>query len=861
MSLKEKMSALADAVRNKAELTANLTIDQMTEAVNGLVVNGVEVDARTLSVTPTKEQQTFTSSELGENAYYGTVTVNAIPSAYIATTDATAAAGDILSGKTAYVNGRKVTGTVSTVTAGVSSGNIVTVPKGFIAERQQITIGTKKSAATITPGTADITIPADTYLSGEQIIKGDADLIADNIKKGVSIFGVSGSVDAGTFTADATAVSGDILDDKTAYVNGQKVTGSMTNHGDVVAKVSNALDKWWSTAGYYNSIEVSITPKSLTITPSDTTQTFSAVSDEEDDVFYTHVTVEGIDNLFSHNIKTGVSIAGVEGSFTADATATAADILKGKDAYVNGKRIFGLCNLPTPDVVADGVKFGYRDLNTGKYEFEGTYTSDATAYESDILEGEVAYSHGNRFVGTIRKVEGETVTPGTEDVSTSFNYYLTSPWIVKGDANLKAENIKTGVSIFDVEGTFTSDADAAAGDISEGKTAYVKGEKVTGTASNGAAFYRCTGVYGPEDVIYYVVSGAGTDCNGRYTPGENSKNGVPIYEFTNSSGQKWYMYFLTDEYEGDNWVISDSTDVGWPYGAHYYASSPTSTWYNGEYGEGDAPTVTQEKETINADQEKTWEGKKAVKQDDGAYKYATEITHLTYGNSFRPQVGFIYTADATAQIGRLKMSSKLIDPVLSIPLDSSTSVAESGQMIIQEGAVTFTAVGGVPCAEFNGGYIKTLENSGITGTQSRSFAFLALPSERADTYCNAVGCGNSTANCGLFNCGCKIYGSNINYQFTTWGNDINQYACTNNGRLHHFCYVFDSNEPEKLRIYVDGVKNEHSVSGINTSAAPFFIGRSGAMNGWIYYGFIANVKCYDVAFTDAEVAILYEEMM
>jgi len=47
--------------------------------------------------------------------------------------------------------------------------------------------------------------------------------------------------------------------------------------------------------------------------------------------------------------------------------------------------------------------------------------------------------------------------------------------------NLSAENIKMGVEILGVTGTFTADADAAPGDIADGKIAYVKGEKVTGT--------------------------------------------------------------------------------------------------------------------------------------------------------------------------------------------------------------------------------------------------------------------------------------------------------------------------------------------------------------------------------------------
>lgn len=84
------------------------------------------------------------------------------------TADATAAGSDILSGKTGYVNGAKVTGTIPS-----------------------------KSAATITPGTANQTISAGQYLTGNQVISGDADLVSANIKAGVNIFGVVGALVGG----------------------------------------------------------------------------------------------------------------------------------------------------------------------------------------------------------------------------------------------------------------------------------------------------------------------------------------------------------------------------------------------------------------------------------------------------------------------------------------------------------------------------------------------------------------------------------------------------------------------------------------------------------------------------------------
>ncbi len=61
----------------------------------------------------------------------------------------------------------------------------------------EISAITSKSAQTYTPTTADQTIAAGQYLSGAQTVKGDANLVAGNIKKDVTIFGVTGSHEGG----------------------------------------------------------------------------------------------------------------------------------------------------------------------------------------------------------------------------------------------------------------------------------------------------------------------------------------------------------------------------------------------------------------------------------------------------------------------------------------------------------------------------------------------------------------------------------------------------------------------------------------------------------------------------------------
>ena len=95
---------------------------------------------------------------------------------FVDTTDATLDSGaKMLSSVTAYANGVKYTGSI-----------------------------TSKAAATYTPTTSDQTISADQYLSGAHTIKGDANLQAQYIAAGVTIFNVEGSLSAATISQDGT---------------------------------------------------------------------------------------------------------------------------------------------------------------------------------------------------------------------------------------------------------------------------------------------------------------------------------------------------------------------------------------------------------------------------------------------------------------------------------------------------------------------------------------------------------------------------------------------------------------------------------------------------------------------------------
>ena len=96
----------------------------------------------------------------------------------------------------AQMQEKSVTPTESqqTVTPDTGYDGLTKVTVGAVSSTYIGSKVTKKSAQTYTPGTSNQTIGSGQYLSGAQTIKGDSNLVAGNIRSGVSIFGVTGTV-------------------------------------------------------------------------------------------------------------------------------------------------------------------------------------------------------------------------------------------------------------------------------------------------------------------------------------------------------------------------------------------------------------------------------------------------------------------------------------------------------------------------------------------------------------------------------------------------------------------------------------------------------------------------------------------
>ncbi len=396
------------------------------------------------AVTPTKNEINITP----DNGYYGLsdVTVNPIPTAYQDVTAVTAGAGDVLTGKTIVnASGTVVAGTMpnnggitQTLTTTKTS---YTVPSGYHNGEGIVAINVEEKSATPTKSAQSITPSTGSVLGAVNVAAIPAefvDVTDTNAKAAQILTGYSAAVDKGDGTYGV-------------------IDGNMANQGAVSQTLNTTTTSYTIPAGYHNG-SGKVTVKTETPSSSVTPSTEEQVITGADGALLTKVTVAGDENLVAGNVRAGKSIFGVAGSFTSDANATAADMLLGKTAYVNGAKVTGTI-----------TSTAFEDANFSiTNEVEGPSVPDYPNTYSTIIPSAYYPNGATVRVGAISK----TVTPTkeTQIIDNGIEFLTT-----------------VTVNPIPAEYITTTDADAVAGNILEGKTAYVNGVKVTGAMTNNGS--------------------------------------------------------------------------------------------------------------------------------------------------------------------------------------------------------------------------------------------------------------------------------------------------------------------------------------------------------------------------------------
>lgn len=206
------------------------------------VAGGGNYNLQSKSVSPTKSQQNITP----DSGYYGLsdVTVAPIPESYQDVSSVTATAADVLGNKVFVTATGKVTAGTMANQGAVNKtldveANSYTVPAGYHNGNGAVNIVLEEKTATPTKAQQDITPTAGKVLSKVTVAAIPVEFVD---------------------TSDADAVAANILLNKTAYVAGTKVTGTMPNNGAISATIDGLTVTSYSVpAGYTSGGTVSLT--------------------------------------------------------------------------------------------------------------------------------------------------------------------------------------------------------------------------------------------------------------------------------------------------------------------------------------------------------------------------------------------------------------------------------------------------------------------------------------------------------------------------------------------------------------------------------------------------------------------------
>ncbi|QTA81996.1 Uncharacterized protein dnl_43570 [Desulfonema limicola] len=295
---------------------------------------------------------------------------------------------------------------------------------------------TGENKKTYNPGTEDIAVNPG-YHDGS-IIKGDPNLLPKNIASGVTIFEVTGT---------STGAGGNATDE------------------DVLEGVT-----------YSNSTGQSIgtIPKYSSLTYIPTTEDNNLPTG-----YYENYIIKGEPNLLPGNIVKGKTIFNVAGtSLKAEGDAIAENVLENiKFSSANGTATGTMPNYGgtaaktyTPTTEDQTIDKGYHDSSvvqgdpdllsenilkdTEIFGVTGTIIeAKGNAIPAQVLEGfTFSSATENGLTGTIPIYRDKIFTPGKEEIQIDRGYYSSSK--IATDANLLGENIKNGVIIFGVTGTY-----------------------------------------------------------------------------------------------------------------------------------------------------------------------------------------------------------------------------------------------------------------------------------------------------------------------------------------------------------------------------------------------------------------------
>lgn len=410
-----------------------VTADSGYDALSDVTVNAIQTETKSVTSNGTYKPT--------NGKYFSSVTVN-VPS------------------ETFNTQTKTVTPTESTQTVSPDNGynGLSTVTVNPISSTYIGSAVPTKGATTITPNSNSQTaISSGTYATGNIIVSAVPSETKEITSNGTYAptsgkWFSSVTVDvpsSGIDTSDATATADDIVKDKTAYVKGEKITGT-------VHEVPS---------GYYmNTLTDTITSSA----GEDVVRMRGQLSDTYNFLFRkgSYVQIDMLSSKFGDataaDVAAGKTFTSSDG-FKVTGTAT----ISGSTPTLQTKSVTPTESeqTVTPDAGYDGFSSVTVGAVSSTYVGSGvTRKSAATITPSESAQTIAAnqYLTGiqtisaipSNYVGSgITRKSAATITPTTTNQTINAGQYLSGAQTIKGDGNLVPENIISGKSIFGVSGS------------------------------------------------------------------------------------------------------------------------------------------------------------------------------------------------------------------------------------------------------------------------------------------------------------------------------------------------------------------------------------------------------------------------
>ena len=277
---------------------------------------------------------------------------------------------------------------------------------------------------------------SENYFAGENA---NSSLIANNIKKGITIGGITGTLES-LDTSDATATPEDILEGKTAYVNGVKITGT---YGRKPSNIEEAMGSDYifeetTTIEDDNGKEVTI-PKDFSVHPDSNTVVDEGIIITDGTNEFVWVPVDDPSTMFEEKTAT---LTGV----TTQTSIYSKLRVRSGDSYTSGAP--GTTGIREPDVLTS------YDTNPQYYQnilgFESTKSmADSMVAEYKAMSNSIKKYHGfyiGRYeltgtVDTPTVKAGDVLTASSSEAGNWYGLYKACQNVIKNNTDVKSTMI------------------------------------------------------------------------------------------------------------------------------------------------------------------------------------------------------------------------------------------------------------------------------------------------------------------------------------------------------------------------------------------------------------------------------------